>query len=397
MKTLPIKLFAVAFVMACLASCEESFVKDENPDGLLLKSASIDKITYIVVLDDIELNAELSKLKGYEKKQELMKSASSKILERAGVLDGEIGFVYGTALQGFSVKMPPGQLKKLEADASVKFIEENQVATIIQQDVRAKAKPAPAPPAQSIPWGVTRVKGPGDGIGKTAWIIDTGIDTDHPDLIVNAAKGATFVDRTTTPEDDNGHGTHCAGIIGAVNNSIGVVGVAAGATVVPVKVLDKRGSGTYDAIIAGVNFVAAYGKSGDVANMSLGGGFSQALNDAVIAASTVVKFTLAAGNESTSAILKSPASAEGGNIYTISAMATGDIWASYSNYGNPPVEYCEPGSSIYSTYKGGGYATMSGTSMAAPHAAGILLLGAIKTDGTVRGDPDGTPDPIGVQ
>ena len=79
-----------------------------------------------------------------------------------------------------------------------------------------------------------------------------------------------------------------------------------------------------------------------------------------------------------------------------SAMANGDVWASYSNYGNPPVDYCEPGSSIYSTYKGGGYATMSGTSMAAPHAAGILLLGGIKTDRTVIGDPDGNPDPIGV-
>ena len=76
-------------------------------------------------------------------------------------------------------------------------------------------------------------------------------------------------------------------------------------------------------------------------------------------------------------------------------MATGDLWASYSNYGNPPVDFCEPGSSIYSTYKGGGYATMSGTSMAAPHAAGILLFGDIRTDSEVKNDPDGNADPIG--
>src|SRR5690606_17124295 len=91
---------------------------------------------------------------------------------------------------------------------------------------------------------------------------------------------------------------------------------------------------------------------------------------------------------------KSPASANGTNIYTISAMAQGDVWASYSNYGNPPIDFCAPGSSIFSTYKDGGYATASGTSMAAPHVAGILLLGNVKTDGYVNGDPDGNPDPI---
>ncbi len=80
---------------------------------------------------------------------------------------------------------------------------------------------------------------------KKAWIIDTGIDLDHPDLNVDAAIGKTFVTRTTTPEDDNGHGTHCAGIVAAIDNTVGVVGVAAGANVVPVKVLDKRGSGAY--------------------------------------------------------------------------------------------------------------------------------------------------------
>ncbi|MDF1560101.1 MAG: S8 family peptidase [Bacteroidales bacterium] len=397
MKSLLIKLFAITLVMASLVSCEDTLIPDQEPDDLLLKSAGIEKITYIVVLDDAEIIAELSKLKGYEKKQELMKSASAKVLRRAGVLDGEMGFVYGTALQGFSVKMPPGQLKKLETDPSVKYIERNQVATLIQPDVKIKKKPVPTPPAQSLPWGVDRVNGGVDGTGLTAWIIDTGIDLDHPDLTVDASRGATFVGRTTTPDDDNGHGTHCAGIVGAVDNGIGVIGVAAGATVVPVKVLNRRGSGTYDAIIAGVDFVADNGKSGDVANMSLGGGFSQSLNDAVIAAAeTGVRFTLAAGNESTDANLKSPASANGANIFTISAMAVGDLWASYSNYGNPPVDYCEPGSSIYSTYKGGAYATMSGTSMAAPHAAGILLLGNMSTDGHVIGDPDGYDDPIGV-
>ena len=95
-----------------------------------LKSASVDKVSYIVVLNDAELNTELPNLKGYEKKQEKVKAVSEKILKRAGVLDGELGFVYGTAIQGFSVKIPPGQLKKLESDPSVKYVEEDQIVTL---------------------------------------------------------------------------------------------------------------------------------------------------------------------------------------------------------------------------------------------------------------------------
>jgi subtilisin family serine protease len=113
----------------------------------------------------------------------------------------------------------------------------------------------------------------------------------------------------------------------------------------------------------------------------------------IAAAATGVKFVLAAGNESDDANNHSPARANGPNIYTISAMNSSDNWASFSNFGTP-VDYCAPGVSIFSTWKDGGYNTISGTSMAAPHAAGVLLLGNPTTDGTVNGDPDGNPDPI---
>lgn len=396
MKKLFTLLFLLVVVLGLIQSCNEPLTEEQANDETTMKSANV-KQSYIVVLNDAELETELAAVKGYEAKQEKAKSVAEKILKRTDITDGELGFVYGSAIKGFSVKIAPGQLKKLQADPLVSYIEENQVVTLVQPDIKITGKPAPPTPVgQSVPWGITRVNGGVSGVGKTAWIIDTGIDLDHPDLTVNTALGKSFVVGVTSPDDDNGHGSHCAGIVAAKNNTIGVIGVAAGATVVPVKVLNKRGSGTYDAIIAGVNYVAATGKPGDVANMSLGGGLSAALNTAVInAAATGIKFALAAGNESTDASTKSPASANGPNIYTISAMASGDIWASYSNYGNPPVDFCEPGSSIYSTYKGGGYATLSGTSMAAPHAAGILLLGNIRTDSNVKNDPDGNPDKIG--
>jgi subtilisin family serine protease len=165
--------------------------------------------------------------------------------------------------------------------------------------------------------------------------------------------------------------------------------------VIPVKVLSAQGSGSYSGVIAGVDYVGANGSNGDVANMSLGGPASQALDNAVIAASNQgIKFCVAAGNDGANSINYSPARANGANIYTISAMDNNDNWAYFSNYGNPPVDYCAPGVSVKSCWKNGGYNTISGTSMATPHAAGILLLGAAKTDGTVNGDPDGNADDI---
>lgn len=152
-------------------------------------------------------------------------------------------------------------------------------------------------------------------------------------------------------------------------------------------------------VIAGVDYVAANGQPGDVANMSLGGGVSQALDDAVVAASGGgVRFALAAGNESDNANNHSPARANGPNVFTVSAFANGNTWASFSNYGNPPIDYAEPGVSIKSTWLSGGYNTISGTSMATPHLAGILLARATPaTDGVVSGDPAAPADPIGTR
>jgi len=371
-----------------IAGCsQKETINSTDEEALSLKSASVSG-KYIVVLKEdaslIDADLQARNFNVKEKALGLLKKYE---------VSGEVEEVYETALQGFAVKMAPGQAKKMVGDGFVKFIEADQVISLSPIELNGKPGPTP-PPDQTIPWGIARVGGPGNGVGKTAWIIDTGIDLYHPDLNVNNVRSATFLGGKSTPWDENGHGTHVAGTIAAKNDGIGVVGVAAGATVVSVRVLNRQGSGTNSGVIAGVNYVAANGQKGDVANMSLGGGVSQALDDAVLNASGKVEFALAAGNEADDANNHSPARVNGPNIYTVSAMWEGDRWVSFSNYGNPPVDYCAPGVYIYSTYKDGGYATMSGTSMAAPHVAGLLLLGRIHTDGFVTGDPDVNADPI---
>lgn len=137
------------------------------------------------------------------------------------------------------------------------------------------------------------------------------------------------------------------------------------------------------------------GHTGDAANMSLGGSYSQALNDAVeAAASGGVFFAVAVGNSSPDSGEYSPASANGSNIYTVSAIDDTDTFAWFSNWGNPPIDCAAPGVDVLSTKKGGGTTTYSGTSMATPHVTGLLLFGAPGRDGLAVDDPDGTRDPI---
>lgn len=386
------KVACMVCLLAIVASCTKY---DESSDWEIssdveqanLKSADLVK-GYVVVLKS-ESIAET----GFESRKLKVKGRALGLLKQAGVDESQLTYVYGKALQGFAVNMAPGQLKKLQENDDVSYIEEDQTFSIINNKGRGKPSDT-TPPAEATPWGITRV---GGGIASTgtAWIIDTGIDLDHPDLNVDASRSACFLNsKKLTPDDQNGHGTHVAGTIAAIDNQIGVIGVAAGATVVAVRVLDRNGSGSLSGVIAGVDYVAANASPGDVANMSLGGSLTTALDDAVLNASSGgVQFVLAAGNSSTDADNFSPARVNGANVYTVSAMDNNDQFAYFSNYG-AAVDFAAPGVDIYSCYKGGAYATMSGTSMAAPHVSGLLLIGAINADGYVGNDPDGNPDPI---
>jgi len=345
---------------------------------------------YIVVLHDDGLQAAAS---DYGLAQAQARGAAVGVLARHGLPETAIDRVYGSALRGFAAHMSDAQAQRLAKDPAVQYVEADKVVTLLTPTIE---KGDVTILAQTTPPGITRVGGGATYTGSNrAWVIDTGIDLDHPDLNVDVARSRTFVSNSRSPDDGNGHGSHVAGTIAAKNDTNGVVGVAAGAPVVAVQVLSKSGSGTTSGVIAGVDYVKASAVNGDVANMSLGGGVSSALDSAVqSAASSGVKFALAAGNSAADANTSSPARANGSNIFTVSAVNASDVFASFSNFGNPPVDFAAPGVSILSTFKGGGFATLSGTSMAAPHVAGVLLAGSIRGDGNAINDPDGNPDPI---
>ncbi|HEY4649800.1 MAG TPA: S8 family peptidase [Pontibacter sp.] len=363
----------------------EDAVAQNSQNGTLINGQ------YIVVFK--KGNERLSGTATYAQRVEMARQIGVEVFRENNIASYEIEHAYGQAIVGVAAKLTAADVARLQADERVAYIEQDRVVALAKPGTGGGGSTG-----EEIPYGINRV-GSASGAGKTAWVIDSGIDLDHPDLNVDVARSITVFTKgkdADSADDGNGHGTHVAGTIGAIKgNGIGVVGVAYGATVVAVKVLDSRGSGSYSGVIAGVDYVAANGKSGDVANMSLGGPTSDALDAAVKnAAGKGIKFAIAAGNESAHANTSSPARVEHQNVYTVSAMDSQNRFASFSNYGNPPVDYCAPGVSIKSTWKGGGYNTISGTSMASPHVAGLLLLGSIRTDGYVTGDRDSNPDPI---
>ncbi|HLD89107.1 MAG TPA: S8 family peptidase [Candidatus Nanoarchaeia archaeon] len=270
-------------------------------------------------------------------------------------------------VKAVAADIPESEIAKLKKNSNVAYVEEDAIAT-------TAGKPVPYQPPQTLSWGIDRVDGElswstATGAGVKVAVIDTGIDIAHPDLKNNVKGGVNFVATARNYKDDNGHGTHVAGIISSENNGIGVVGVSPKASLYAVKVLDRTGSGYYSSIIAGLQWAVDNGMQ--VASMSLGGSAdSQALHDAVDNAySKGVLLVAASGNEAGK--VSYPAAYS--SVIAVSATDSNNNLASFSNYGNE-ISLSAPGVSIYSTYKGGGYATLSGTSMAAPHVSGAAAL-----------------------
>ncbi len=276
------------------------------------------------------------------------------------------GFIYRHALKGFSAVIPEARLAHVRSDPRVNYIVQDGVVH---------------PIAQTLPWGIGRVDADtsstqaGNGSGAVsnvnAYIIDSGIDTAHTDL--NVAGHVNFAGGPN--KDCSGHGTHVAGTVGARDNTSDVVGVAPGAPLTGVKVLGCSGSGSWSGVIKGIDWVTANAKKPAIANMSLGGGANQAVDDAVRkSADSGVFYSIAAGNDGANACNYSPARAgTHSGVTTTAATDSSDKETSWSNYGSC-VDIWAPGASILSTSKGGGTTTKSGTSMAAPHVGGTGAL-----------------------
>ncbi|MEZ3116136.1 S8 family peptidase [Halobaculum sp. MBLA0147] len=309
----------------------------------------------------------------------------------------EFDFDAGTA------RMPKAAADGLENNPNVRYVEENGTMQAL---------------GETEPYGIDRVDADvtrtnGDtGNGADIAIIDTGIDADHPDLQANLGSGKSFVDCSTkggcrygakpadntckaTWDDDNNHGTHCAGTADAVDNTEGVVGVATEATLHAVKVLGKCGSGSFSDIAAGIEYTANQGW--DVASMSLGGSSgSSALKDAVqYAASEGVFLVAAAGNSGpcTDCVGYPAAYSE---VVAVGATDSSDTLANFSSTG-PEVELAAPGVDVLSTITGD-YKKYSGTSMACPHVAGAagILMANGKTASEVRSTLTSTAEDVGL-
>lgn len=385
---------ALAFAYGCNREglVESQLVPAEEASKLISYSSNVIDGQYIVMLEEAALPVGFRAAEmPYTESQKMVKEESSKLLNKHGIASSKMTLAYSFVAQGFVVSdVSAAELQKLLADPSVKYVEQDQEIRLQGGPPGGGSSSCATNNNETVPCGISMVGGGANYTGnKKAYVLDTGIDLDHADLNVANYGFNAF---TSGPDggsldDGNGHGTHVSGTIAAIGgNGIGVVGVAAGALVVPVKVLDRRGSGSTSGVIAGVDYVGANGTAGDVANMSLGGGVSTSLDNAVISASSGgIWFVLAAGNSSADANNSSPARANGPYIRTIAAMNCSSQWASFSNYGMPPIDYIAPGVAVCSTINGGGYTSYNGTSMAAPHAAGVILAtnGSPSTCGSV--------------
>ncbi len=276
---------------------------------------------------------------------------------------GEIVHSY-SIIPAVAAKLPPAAVEALRNNPNVEYVEPDGVCHAT---------------ADTIPWGISRVQadlvqaGGNYGAGVKVAIIDTGIDIHHTDLAV--AGGYSCVSYTTSYDDDAGHGSHVAGTVAALANGTGVIGCAPQASLYAVKVLDSTGSGTWTDVVEGIDWATANGM--DIINMSLGGSsgttaLQQACDNAYAAGVLIV---CSAGNSGTT-------DGTGDNVgyparydscIAVAATDSSDVRAYFSSTG-PAVELAAPGVTIYSTYYTGGYTTMSGTSMASPHVAGVAAL-----------------------
>lgn len=367
--------FAKLIVAAALSACAMGIQAASPPDLEKATPMEVPQALVVMLKYDLSYDAFASSVQMDERIEtapDAWRYLDHGVLGAVQSLENAYRFradhVYSHAIKGFAARLTASQVQALKNDPAVEMIEPDKRVSIN---------------AQTLPWGVDKVEADlsstraGDGWGTVfipnAYVLDTGIDTTHPDLTVYG-----HVNFSDAPNADcHGHGTHVAGTIGAKDNAIDVVGVAPGIRLFGVKVLNCFGFGTFASVIKGVDWVTATAIRPAVANMSLTGPTSDALDAAIRRSAALgVFYAVAAGNWGDDACNSSPARAGLGvynGIMTVAATDVNDTEPAFSNYGLC-VDIWAPGVDIPSTALGGGTTVFSGTSMSSPHVAGAAAL-----------------------
>ncbi len=419
MKTFSKLALGTLLTALVITSCQDENVSDTTVESVVEPTSAEGKIIpgqYIVVFKNSEIQptskvlaktsftSRAAKAKSVRQISEVSIKKMNAILSDNEIEQSQVLNYYTSAISGMALKLNDVEFEHLKKDPNIAAIEYDRIVELPKFEVE-EVIPGNAVQkmSQQTPCGVSGAGGAGNGAGRDQWIwvIDSGIDLDHPDLnvVTDSRYSKSFVGGS--PNDCNGHGTHVAGTAAAINNSVGVVGVSAGASVVSVRVFGCSGGSSTSTIVNGINHVAANAIAGDVANLSLGGFFgsnncasnSSYRNALQNLASTGTRIAIAAGNDSANAANYQPACVNGTNIYTVASMTCNRSFSSFSNFNLNPIDVIATGSRVSSTYLNGGYATLSGTSMASPHVAGIMHArnNGPRTSGTVSSRGENYP------